>query len=585
MSKKQRFVRLVGYCAIATLIISVASSEAIAQKKKKRKQSILSNLALTENQKAELDHYFIEGEKHFILKEYGKAQGYFEKVLDMDPTHAVANYKMAEILVIGNKPTVALPYAIKAKVEDKSNKYYYLKLIEIYTSLGQLDLAEQAYLQMFDHTTGTESHLFDLAAIQLYQKKYEEALGSYRKAEKHYGLLEEIAYQQQQIYLKLNNLDAAIAVGERLINSNPQELSYVLSLGQVLLSNDRIEACKLLLEKRSQNFPDDDRLYVLLAEVYRKEGNITEALETLKVPFSSPSLDLNAKIRTLAGYIAMLPNPKLDEPLYELSIKMVEAHPDAYRSLAMAGDLCFNLERREEARNYYLKALEADASNYGVWQNVISIDMDLQDYKATIEHSTKALELFPNQAALYYYNGTAHLIEKNFEEAVRTFNAGKVYASKDPNLKTLFYGQLGDAYNSLGDHQKSDSAYEVALEAKPDNDHVLNNYSYFLSLRKHNLSKALKMSTQLVEANPENSTYLDTHAWVLYMMEDYKQAHKYLELAVKYDPSSTIIEHYGDVLFQLGEIEEAINQWKKARKLSSDSDMLDKKIADRQLYE
>ena len=66
---------------------------------------------------------------------------------------------------------------------------------------------------------------------------------------------------------------------------------------------------------------------------------------------------------------------------------------------------------------------------------------------------------------------------------------------------------------------------------------------------------------------------------------DYKQAQKYFELAVKYDPSSTIIEHYGDVLFQLGDVEEAINQWKKARELSGDSEMLDKKIADRQLYE
>lgn len=585
MSKKSYFITSLTYCIAAIILTTSACNDAIAQKRKKKKTSILDNLELTEGQKAELDHYFIEGEKHFILKEYGKAQGYFEKVLDMEPTHATANYKMAEIYVKGNKPTLALPYAIKAKTEDKSNKYYYLKLTEIYTSLGQLDKAEQTYQQMFDHTSGTEPHFFDLAAVQLYQKKYNEALRTYQRAEKHYGLLDEIAYQQQQIYLKLNQLDSAILIAQKLIETNPNEISHVISLGQVLLSNDRMEDCKKLLEEGSQKFQNNDRLFVLLAEVYRKEGDAKKAILTLKTPFSSPALDLNAKIRTLAGYFSMLPNAELNEPLYQLSVAMVDAHPNSYRSLAMAGDLCFNLDNKEEARSYYNKALAIDGSNYGVWQNVISIDLDLQDYQSAIEHSEEALELFPNQAALYYYNGTAHLVEKNFKEAVRTFNAGKIYASKDPNLKTLFYGQLGDAYNSLGDHQKSDEAYETALAAKPDNDHVLNNYSYFLSLRKKNLDKALKMSTQLVEANPENSTYLDTHAWVLYMMEDYKQAHKYLELAVKYDPSSTIIEHYGDVLFQLGEVEEAINQWKKARELSGSSDMLDKKIADRQLYE
>ena len=60
------------------------------------------------------------------------------------------------------------------------------------------------------------------------------------------------------------------------------------------------------------------------------------------------------------------------------------------------------------------------------------------------------------------------------------------------------------------------------------------------------------MSTKLIKNNPNNPTFLDTHAWVLYNMEDYKEAKKFLELALEGDASGTIIEHYGDVLFKTG---------------------------------
>ena len=46
--------------------------------------------------------------------------------------------------------------------------------------------------------------------------------------------------------------------------------------------------------------------------------------------------------------------------------------------------------------------------------------------------------------------------------------------------RVRFYGQLGDAYNGIGDNDKSDASYDAALRAKKDNDHVLNNYSYYL---------------------------------------------------------------------------------------------------------
>ena len=91
-----------------------------------------------------------------------------------------------------------------------------------------------------------------------------------------------------------------------------------------------------------------------------------------------------------------------------------------------------------------------------------------------------------------------------------------------------------------------------------------------------------------MEHNPTSATFLDTHAWVLYVMKDYTKARTFLEKAIATDPnavSGTIIEHYGDVLYQTGEREKAVEQWKRAKAKGDASDQLDKKITTGNLHE
>lgn len=571
-----------------SLLLLTLSNTSFSQKKKKKNKgqvNIEKVNFLTEEERAEVDHYFLEGEKYFLLKDQSKAMSAFQKVLDLDSKNAAAHYKIAQIYSENNDLGTALPHAIFAKSYNPENKYYYLLVTHIQTGLGDLSATEKTYIEMLNQVSGTENYLFELAAVQFYQKKYEAALATYLKAEDHFGPLEQITLQRQQIYLNTNRLELAIKEGEKLLAMYPNEPSHAVSLAQMMLSNDKYEEAEEFILSKVDYYQNNERLYIFLSEAYGKQKKYAQAIEVLRVPFKSSTLDLNRKIRTMAGYLAMLPNEELNQPLLDLAETLVATHPDSYQALAMTGDLYYNVNNRNQGRSYYLKAVQIDGSNFNIWQNILSLDLELEDYDAVIEHTQQALEIFPNQATLYYFGGTAYLIKKDYEEAIKIFNAGKSYAARDANMKSLFHGQLGDAYNSLGNHGKSDEAYEIALDAKPDNDHVLNNYSYFLSLRKKDLDKAAAMSSKLVTDYPENSTYLDTHAWVLYMQGDFEGAEKHLKQALLYEPSATIIEHYGDALFQLGKIDEAIIQWKTARDMAEDTTTLDKKIADKQLYE
>jgi len=121
----------------------------------------------------------------------------------------------------------------------------------------------------------------------------------------------------------------------------------------------------------------------------------------------------------------------------------------------------------------------------------------------------------------------------------------------------------------------------------PLNSIVLNNYAYYLSLRDENLEKAKQMAEKSVEVDPYNNNNLDTYAWVLYKLADYKNALEWIEKAYNNGGGSSgvVLEHYGDILFKLGKKEDALDYWKQAYEKKDFSEFLEKKIKDKKLYE
>jgi Tfp pilus assembly protein PilF len=242
------------------------------------------------------------------------------------------------------------------------------------------------------------------------------------------------------------------------------------------------------------------------------------------------------------------------------------------------------LQNNNEAKKYFRKAIAQGATAFDAWQNLLILESNDSQYDSLIVHSEEGLELFPNQAALYYFNGFGHLRKKHFQEATYALEQAKKLSIGNNKLLGDINGMLGDAYNSSRQYSKSDKAYEDALAIDPNNDFVLNNYSYFLSLRKEKLETAESMANKLIKLHPDNATYLDTYGWVLYVREKYKEAKKVMEKAVALSQANaTHFEHFGDILYKLGDVDGAVKQWEKARTLTSDNETLNKKIANRKL--
>jgi len=161
--------------------------------------------------------------------------------------------------------------------------------------------------------------------------------------------------------------------------------------------------------------------------------------------------------------------------------------------------------------------------------------------------------------------GFASYLKGETAQSIRYLEIAKGIIKPSENWNSQLYSIMGDVYHSLNRHKESDAAFEQVLLLNPDDEHVLNNYSYYLSLRKEQLEKAARMAKKLVEALPKESTYLDTYAWVLYQQGNYQDALRYLEMAIAEgkSPSSAIWEHHGDALYRLGRVEEALKSWKR----------------------
>jgi len=464
---------------------------------------------------------------------------------------------------------------------------------QIYAAQHQFGKASQVLETMMKEIKGSEEHLYELAATYLQDNRLDDALSIYNQAETSLGITELSSLQKQRIYLIKGKLNEAIAEGEKLIRAYPDEERYVMGLAETLAQHGRSAIGITYLEKFIADHPDAGSSKMLLAGLYRESGQEQKSREYVTGVFDDPQVEVGSKVLMLGTYNAALSqnkSKKINDPGLEIFaqslLKKLESNypydPDVH---LVGGDLYLMLEKNDEARNEYSKAVRYGASSLEAWQNLLFIETQAGLSDSVIMHSEQGLELFPNQGMIYYFNGVAHLRKKNYREAVQTLEQSRKLSTNNPNLLGEVNSMLGDAYNAMKENEKSDKAYEDALALNPNNEYVLNNYSYYLALRKVNLEKAERMSALLIKNHPDNASYLDTYAWVLYQENKYKEAKKIIEKVFPMGKVNAIhYEHYGDILYQLGDIDEAVEQWQKAKSLNGNSEVLNKKITNRKIY-
>jgi tetratricopeptide (TPR) repeat protein len=577
---------------VATLILLLASNSFAQRKKKSTDETQASGIKLRE-----AEFYFTEGEKYFILEDYAKALLYYQRTLEISPENATVHYKIAQVLSQSNKQEDLLKASISienALKLERKNKYFYLTAANIYNSMTAFEKAAAIYETMIREVKGTEEYLYELAAVYQYANKFDEAIKVYNRAENELGINETSSLQKMRLYFEMGKTKEALAEGEKLLNAFPEEERLVMGFAEIISHKGMRPEAIRHMEKFLSTHPEASSAKMLLAGLYRDNGQEQKARPLLNDLFDDSSVELQSKLIVLGTYSAELNESKVkniadpEKEAFALSLleKLKKANANDVSVHVLGGDLYLSTGKNREAQTEYLKAIESGDVNFEVWENLLYIEVQLEQFENVIKHSDEALEMFPNQNKIYYFNGFANLQTRRYQEAISALEQAKRLSSSNAKMVAELNSLLGDAYNATKAYDKSDKAYDDALAVDPANEAVLNNYSYYLALRKANLEKAEKMSSLLIKNNPDDPTYLYTYAWVLYSRQKYKEARKVIERAISTGKANaTHFEHYGDILFQLGDVTGAVQQWERARGLNANSETLNKKIANRKIYE
>lgn len=239
-------------------------------------------------------------------------------------------------------------------------------------------------------------------------------------------------------------------------------------------------------------------------------------------------------------------------PLYQELAQAYPGKPEyAYYFHRLKAAYLLSQGEPAKAKAEYLTLTKSDPDDIFAWMQLLQIALKGNNSTEVYAVCDSALMQFPEVSEFYFYKGMSCLIEKKSKEALQVFTAGlAVVDEEDKVIKSSFLEQIADLYYQQGNKKKAFEAFDQSLENNPYNISALNNYAYYLSLLKENLDKAERMAAEVIKQQPDNATYLDTYAWVLFQKGSYSLAKFYIESAISKsrEPSTEILEHHKAIL-------------------------------------
>ncbi|MGZ3749907.1 MAG: tetratricopeptide repeat protein [Mucilaginibacter sp.] len=530
---------------------------------------------------------FFSALREKTIENFSLATDYFNRVLQVDPANDASMFELANIKKVQNDYSGAQTLLEKAVTVKPDNEWYWVALADCYEKNNDIGKLENVFNELTKLDPEKTDYYFDKANVYFLEKKYDEALAVYQQLEQITGITDEIIAKRQTIYLRQGKVDQAVADLQTMITANPKQIRYYLFLSEIYNSNGLTDKALKTLQTAEKIDPNNGQVHLALADIYRDKKNYEASFNELTFAFAIPQVDIDQEIKIILGYLPKFPDPNAKASALELSRILTVAHPDDSKSYALYGDMLLQNEKYKEAKASYKRSVELNGQVYEVREQLIRLELGENDVDGALKDGENALSLFPNQSWLNYLVGVAWQQKKDFKKALEYIQNATSLDTQDKDLLSQCFSSLGDCYHSLNDFQKSDESYEKALSYNPDNSYTLNNYAYYLSVRGILLEKAGEMSKHSNELQPNTASFEDTYAWILFKQKKYADARIWMEKALAHgkDHSAVQSEHYGDILFYLGDTEAAVQNWKKAKEYGGNSPVLERKINEKKYSE
>lgn len=538
---------------------------------------------LSPEQQRKFDYFYYEAANLKNADKYDAAYDLFSYCLSLDTASSPVLYELAMFQLQRNRPEKAVEMLKSAVAHNDDNFTYRMTLAGLYRNLGMYGEASDSYEELVKRYPDKSELNYYLADALTQEGEIGAAIDAYNVLESTMGMNETLSLQKFKLYQTLKQPDKAFEEIEKLANKYPMNARYRLLMGDLHLENEETEKALACYQQAHEIDPDDPRYIVSMANYYDQTGDKEAAEQEIRDALVNEKLDVETKVGILSRYVQRLQQTQQGiENANSLFQTLLDQHPEDTELKLMYGSLLMAQQKEEEAKFQFQLVTEMEPSNEGAWQQLLNISLKGEDIPEVIRICTRCKELFPEAPEYYFYLGIGYYMQEKYQESLDTYYAGlKIIPEGNGVVKSNFYGQIGDLYYQMEKMDEAYKAYDEALKYNENNAPVLNNYSYFLTLDKKDLKKAERMAAQCIKLEPDNATYLDTYAWVFFVQGNYTLAKIYIENALSKDKtnSAELVDHYGDILYMSGEKDKALEQWKKAKEMGKDTDVLKQKIA------
>jgi len=528
-------------------------------------KSDIANTELSNTKKAEYNYALTEATKQKLFGNFNQAVILYLNCISVNQNSDVANYQLGNIYMMAGDQQQALRYTRRANEIAASNYWYMLQLGQLYLFNNKRDSARMVFEDIVELWPLKIEISYELARIYDESGEFNKALNILDGIEKEFGLSEPVSMLKEQIYVKTREYEKAENELRKLLDVIPEEIKFLGILAELYSTMGEYGKAEETYKEIFRIEPENGIAQLSYAEFKRELNQYDEVFRILAAAFRNETIQIDHKLQVLIDYLQDENDAKkYNTELGTLIDILIEMDPENFKVNTIHADYLVKNEKFEEALNEYEKVLAVEKSNYYIWEQAIFINSFLGDYEQVYIKTGEAMKHFPEKPVLYLFNGNALMQNQRHTDAITVLLNGSSKVKNNNSLLIQFYSYLAESYHYTQQYSESDSFFEKAMILDQSNMLILNNYSYYLALRKENLDKARKMSKKTIQQDPNNPTYLDTYAWILFSDGDHDKAKEIIERAIQSgggkDPE--ILEHYGDILLASGETAKAVQVWK-----------------------
>lgn len=492
-------------------------------------------------QQTKFDYIFQEALRQKLANKYDAAIDLFDYCRQLDPSSGAVLYELSELYRYVKNDSLAIHALEDACKLYPKNYWYKNRLVALYLESRRTDEALKTAEEMARLFPEKEEVLWMLHDLYESKNDYANMVKVLDKIEVKDGKSEKLSMKKFRLFLQMNDEKRAFEEMEKLADEYPNDLRYQVVIGDLYLDAGKKE--EALKQYKMVEAQDSTNMTLLLsmANFYHQEGDEARYQEYISKVLTHKDVDDVTRVRMLGVLVRENLDTHADSTYLLALFDKVLQEPQEHTDILELKVRYMDTKKMpvEDQKPILRRILEIDPEHDMARHMLLKYAVEENDHQSIVNICKPAVEYNADSPVFYFYMGVEYYLIDEKEKSMDALRSGlnRVENEMDEEnrfkIRTHSYALLGDIYHQLGQDDKAFQAYDSCLIYNKNDAMVLNNYAYYLSLKKKDLQRAEEMSRLSNELEPDNATYLDTYAWVLFQQKRYDEAKQYMDKVVE----------------------------------------------------